>query len=313
MAHWRLLPSLSSMPLSGLPRDTGLKNPLPSVETLGCANVICSDKTGTLTQNEMTVRQIYVNGKTLDVSGTGYAPEGDITHRSQNLSAGDHRAVKLVLGLGALCNNAFLKKDNTAWKVIGDPTEGTILSAAAKTGIRKEDIAKQFPLASEIPFDSDREKMSTLRDTPYGTLFVCEKGDPDVILKDCAKIYREGVVRDLTEKDIQFITQENNRMAGAALRVLGVAFKPMGQKDNSSVPAVIEKDMIFVGLLAMIDPPRREVKDAVAKCHNSGITTVMITGDHKKYTGSTGISVWFFIGLFPDTSLARRSGRLYRF
>ncbi|MEK6730100.1 MAG: HAD-IC family P-type ATPase, partial [Planctomycetota bacterium] len=230
----------------------------------------------------------------LDISGTGYAPEGDITHRSQNLLADDHRAVKLVLGLGTLCNNAFLKKDNTAWKVIGDPTEGAILSASAKTGIWKEDISMKFPLSSEIPFDSDRKKMSTLRETPYSTLFVCEKGAPDVILKDCAKIYSEGVVRDLTEKDIPFITQENNRMAGDALRVLGVAFKPMEQKDNSPVSAVVEKDMIFVGLLAMIDPPRREVKDAVARCHNSGITTVMITGDHKNTARAIGEELGFF-------------------
>ena len=268
---------------------------LPSVETLGCANVICSDKTGTLTQNEMTVRQMCVNGKTLDVSGTGYAPEGRITHGSQNLSAGDHRAAKLVLGLGALCNNAFLKKENNdAWKVIGDPTEGAILSAAAKAGVWKEDISKIFPLSSEIPFDSNRKKMSTLRVTPYGSLFVCEKGAPDVILKDCAKIYSEGVVRGLTEKDIQLITRENNRMAGDALRVLGVAFKPVDHNDISPAPAVVEKDMIFVGLLAMIDPPRREVKDAVAKCHSSGITTVMITGDHKNTARAIGEELGFF-------------------
>lgn len=269
---------------------------LPSVETLGCANVICSDKTGTLTQNEMTVKQMFVNGRTMDVSGTGYAPEGDFTSHSKNLSADDLRAVKLIFGLGVLCNNAYLKKDDTAWKVIGDPTEGAMLSAAAKVGIWKEDISRKLPLVSEIPFDSDRKKMSTLRDSPHGALFVCEKGAPDVILKDCAKIYSKGVVRDLTGKDVQSITQENNRMADAALRVLGVAFKPLDQRIDNPVPAVVERDMIFVGLLAMIDPPRREVKDAVATCHNSGIATVMITGDHKNTARAIGEELGFFRG-----------------
>ncbi|MCF6156947.1 MAG: cation-translocating P-type ATPase [Candidatus Brocadia sp.] len=266
---------------------------LPSVETLGCATVICSDKTGTLTQNEMTVRKVFVNGKTIDISGTGYAPEGNFTINGISLSEIDYRIVKFILGVGVLCNNAYLKKDNNAWKVIGDPTEGAILSAAAKAGIWKEALGKKFPLLTEIPFDSERKKMSTVRRTPYD-LLVCEKGAPDIILKDCTKIYSEGIIRDLTKDDIQLILNENNNMAGSALRVLGTAFKPLDRDTLPDPdPDTIEKDMIFLGLLGMIDPPRPEVKDAVAACHAGGITTVMITGDHKNTARAVGEELGF--------------------
>ena len=266
---------------------------LPSVETLGCATVICSDKTGTLTQNEMTVKKIFINGKTIDVSGTGYAPEGDFTINGMPLPEIDPQVLKKALEISVLCNNAYLKRENTSWKIIGDPTEGAILSAAAKAGLWKEELGKKFPLLSEIPFDSDRKKMSTIRGTSP-TLLVCEKGAPDIILRDCTKIYSEGVVRDLTKDDIQLILNENNNMAGSALRVLGTAFKPL---DHDALPDpdpdTIEKDMIFLGLLGMIDPPRPEVKDAVATCHVAGITTVMITGDHKNTARAIGEELGF--------------------
>ncbi|MDE1889714.1 MAG: cation-translocating P-type ATPase [Planctomycetota bacterium] len=267
---------------------------LPSVETLGCATVICSDKTGTLTQNEMTVRKIFVNGKIIDVSGTGYAPKGDFTINGMPPSGVDQLALKAILGIGILCTNAHLKKENTSWNIIGDPTEGAILSAAAKAGIWKEELEKKLSLLLEIPFDSDRKKMSTVRNTPYACLLICEKGAADIILNDCTKVYVDGELRDLTENDIQTILNENNRMAGAALRVLGVAFKPFDLKISNPAPHIIERDMIFAGLLAMIDPPRPEVKRAVATCHKAGITTVMITGDHKNTARAIGEELGFF-------------------
>lgn len=255
---------------------------LPSVETLGCTTVICSDKTGTLTQNEMTVKKIFVSGKTIDVSGTGYAPEGNFSSNGMPLLETDLQALKKLLEIGVLCNNAHLKQHiNNTWKIIGDPTEGAILSAAAKASIWKEELEKKLPLFTEIPFDSDRKKMSTTRSTPHDTLLVCEKGAPDIILKDCTKIYVEGEIRVLTKNDTHVILNENRKMAEAALRVLGVAFKPINRDITNSVPDAVEKDMIFAGLFAMIDPPRPEAKDAVATCHDAGITTVMITGDHK--------------------------------
>ena len=266
---------------------------LPSVETLGCATVICSDKTGTLTQNEMTVRKIFANGKTFDVSGTGYTPEGNFTITGTSPSEIDQQSIKKILEIGVLCNNAYLKQHtNNTWKIIGDPTEGAILSAAAKVGIWKEELEKRLPLLSEIPFDSDRKKMSTIRNTP-DSLLVCEKGAADIILKDCTNIYIEGEIRKLTENDIQAILNENNNMAGAALRVLGIAFKPLGHEMINPTPNIIERDMIFAGLLAMMDPPRPEVKDAVATCHDAGITTVMITGDHKNTARAIGEELGF--------------------
>ncbi|MCF6155640.1 MAG: cation-translocating P-type ATPase [Candidatus Brocadia sp.] len=266
---------------------------LPAVETLGCTTVICSDKTGTLTQNEMTVRKIFVNGKTIDISGTGYAPEGNFTFNNTPLSEIDKRMVTFVLGIGVLCNNAHLKRDNTTWKILGDPTEGAILSAAAKAGIWKEGLQKKFPLASEIPFDSDRKKMSTIRKTPYSVQLVCEKGAADVIVKDCTRISIGGELRDLTEDDIRVIVNENNKMADAALRVIGIAFKPVDIETINPDPDSLERDLIFAGLLAMIDPPRPEVKDAVATCHKAGIKTVMITGDHKNTARAIGEELGF--------------------
>ncbi|HHT9110639.1 MAG TPA: cation-translocating P-type ATPase [Candidatus Brocadiaceae bacterium] len=265
---------------------------LPSVETLGCTTVICTDKTGTLTQNEMTVKKIFTNGKTIDISGAGYAPEGRFSWNTMPLSDTDQKAVKMVMGIGILCNNAHMKKNNDTWKVIGDPTEGAILSAAAKAGMWKETLTKKMPLVSEIPFDSNRKKMSTIRNTPYDML-VCGKGAPDIIVNDCTKIYDNGSIRDITEDDIKVLVHENNKMASDALRVLGVAFRTLDAKITNLVPEVVEKNMIFVGLLAMIDPPRREVRDAVATCHKAGITTVMITGDHKNTARAIGEELGF--------------------
>ena len=273
---------------------------LPSVETLGCATVICSDKTGTLTQNEMTVRNVFANNKTFDVSGTGYSPEGKFSVNGMPFTETDQRILKFTLGIGTLCNNAYLKKDDNTWKIIGDPTEGAILSASAKADIWKELLEKDFPLISEIPFDSNRKKMTTVRNTPHSTSLVCEKGAPDVILKDCTKILINGTVRNITESDVELILNENYNMTGNAMRVLGIAFKTHEQEKIGHASEVVEKDMIFAGLLAMIDPPRPEARRAVATCHNAGITTIMITGDHK----NTAVAIGKELGFLRNKSKA---------
>ncbi len=262
---------------------------LSAVETLGCVTVICTDKTGTLTQNEMTVKKMYINGKTINVSGTGYAPEGDFSINNIPLSPIDQQVLMKTLEIGVLCNNAYLIKDNNTWKIIGDPTEGAILSAAAKANIWKEDLEKQYPLILEIPFDSERKKMSTVRGVPPAS-FVYEKGAPDVILKDCTKIYIEGTIRGLTKDDIRAIIDKNSQMAGDALRILGMAFKPI---DSVNLTSDIEKDMIFTGFMAMIDPPRTEAKNAIAICRRACIRTVMVTGDHK----NTAIAIGGELGI----------------
>lgn len=259
---------------------------LSAVETLGCVTVICTDKTGTLTQNEMTVKKIYTHGKTIDVSGTGYAPQGTFSKNSMPLSEAERQALRKTLETGVLCNNAYLKNDGNTWKIIGDPTEGAILSAAAKAGLWKEELEKQYPLVSEIPFDSERKKMSMIRGTSP-TFFVYEKGAPDVILRDCTKVYAGGMTRSLTETDIRMILHENSLMAGNSLRVLGMAFKQINY-GNPSLTHDVEKDMIFTGLVAMMDPPRPEVKAAVTTCRRACIRTVMITGDHKNTAKAIG-------------------------
>ncbi len=266
---------------------------LPSVETLGCATVICSDKTGTLTQNEMTVKKIFTNGKTIDISGTGYAPVGSFTIDGLPLTERDQHIVTFVLGIGALCNNASLKNNTAVWEVIGDPTEGAILSAAAKAGLRKEVLGKKFPLLLEIPFDSERKKMSTIREATQTVSLVCQKGAADVILRDCTKVYVDGELRDITKSDVELILNENNTLAEAALRVIGIAFKPCDFETSNLSPDIIETDMIFAGLLAMIDPPRPEARNAVVRCHDAGITTVMITGDHKNTAMAIGDELGF--------------------
>ncbi|MCF6157371.1 MAG: HAD family hydrolase [wastewater metagenome] len=260
---------------------------LPAVETLGSTMVICSDKTGTLTQNEMTVKKVFIYDKMINVSGTGYAPEGSFSHNGMPLSEVDWQALRKILEIGVLCNNAYLKREDTTWKVIGDPTEGALLTAAAKVNICKDKFEKDYPLILEIPFDSERKKMSTIRKTSDSALLVYEKGAPDVILKDCTKIYMNGEIRDLTKNDIRTILNATCEMAEAALRVLGVAFKLLDH-DADPVPDTVEKDMVFAGLLAMIDPPRPEVKDAIAVCNKACIRTVMITGDHKNTAKTIG-------------------------
>ncbi|MCF6158962.1 MAG: cation-translocating P-type ATPase [wastewater metagenome] len=267
---------------------------LHALETLGCTTVICSDKTGTLTQNEMTLKKIFSGGKTFDISGSGYTPEGEITLHKKPVSEIDRRTVKFILGIGTLCSNVSLKQENATWKVIGDPTEGAIVSAAVKAGVSKEALERVMPLISEIPFSSERKKMSTVRNTPHSFTLVCEKGAPDIVLKDCTKIYMNGEIRAITKKDSEIILKKNNQMAGSALRVLGVACKTPGHNYAKIAPDSIEKDMTFIGLLAMIDPPRPEVKDAVAICHTAGIMTVMITGDHRNTAQAIGKELGFF-------------------
>ncbi|MBI4007946.1 MAG: cation-translocating P-type ATPase [Planctomycetes bacterium] len=254
---------------------------LPSVETLGCATVICSDKTGTLTQNEMTVRKIYADGQTIEVSGSGYSPVGDFLNSSIPISIDKDSGLKLALETGVLCNSSYLSKKNGMWTVVGDPTEGALLSAAGKAGIWKDELEGKYPLVWEIPFDSQRKKMATVRKGPLG-MMVYEKGAPDVVLEDCSKIFDKGVTRLLTKKDKEEILEKNTEFARGALRVLGFACRVLGDEPQIKYDSsAIERDMVFVGLLAMMDPPRPEAKLAVEKCHKAGINVVMITGDHK--------------------------------
>ncbi len=279
-----------------LAKQRAIIRKLPAVETLGAATVICSDKTGTLTQNQMTVKRISVGGEWYEVSGQGYNPEGEYLRDGKPVADIDNSSLKTLLLCGALCNDAILEEDwkdgNQTWKIIGDPTEGALVVAAAKAGINKGDLATEYNRVLEIPFDSDRKLMTTINkgslsnerfqkieaELPKG-LWAITKGAPDIILSKCASALTSEGIKDLTPGLKEELMKHNGEMAQDALRVLGVAVRRMeaNQIDLNSV----EEKLVFIGFWGMIDPPRPEVKDSIAECRTAGIKPVMITGDHR--------------------------------
>ena len=272
---------------------------LPSVETLGCATVICSDKTGTLTKNEMTVRSVWTSRRSFDVTGIGYGPEGEFFADGRTVRPADFPDLLRTLTAGVLCNNAQLVRDGASLKVFGDPTEIAILTGAAKAGIWKQEAEQALELAEEIPFDSDRKKMTIIRKSARGfTVFT--KGAPDILLKDCTRLLEDGRERPLAPSDLDRIGRATDALSAQALRVLAVATKDMEDEPYSCDAGVIERDLAFCGLIAMMDPPRPEVREAMGKCRSSGIRTVMITGDHK----NTAVAIARELGLFVSDSLA---------
>lgn len=256
---------------------------LPSVETLGSVTVICSDKTGTLTRNEMTVREIIAGGQHYALRGSGYSPRGEFslfgtTNKQPVIPASpEHHALHIALSIAASCNNARLqppKSNGENWQVVGDPTEGALLVAALKGGI---DPAVLTPPLFEIPFDSERKAMSVVVRENDGRLLMYTKGAPEVILGKCTSEHAEGKNRLLTDKQRSSILAANSDMAGRALRVLALGYREITNVSNALSE---EHDLAFIGLIGMIDPPREEAKEAVQRCHQAGIRPVMITGDH---------------------------------
>jgi Ca2+-transporting ATPase len=262
---------------------------LPAVETLGCATVICSDKTGTITRGEMTVRKIYTDA-IIEVTGSGYIPEGEFRRDGAKMKPLQDAHLAELLKIGMLCNNSFLESDG-GWRIIGDPTEGALLVAA-----KKANISEGYPRVTELPFDSERRLMSTLHTTPRGiTAFI--KGAPEVVLGACTHIYEGGSVRLLNSEDRERIIEANKAMAQEALRVLAFAEKTFeGEGCSEYTASCIEQNLVFTGLMGMMDPPREEVIDAIATCKRAGIKTVMITGDNKL----TATAVGKTIGLLDD-------------
>lgn len=269
---------------------------LPAVETLGSATVICTDKTGTLTKNEMTVTRLYVDGCTFEVTGEGYAPVGEIreasgTRREASAptplpfapypSPGLDPGLRRLLTAAVLCNGATLRQEDGTWRVIGDPTEGALLVGAAKAAITMESLEPTHRFLGEVPFSPERKRMTIVRQTPEGPVaFV--KGAPDILLQRCASLMTsDGKIERLTEDRRRAILDANAGFAHAALRVLGLAQRPLELEPDSYQQEDLERDLVFLGLAAMKDPLRPEAKAAVERCHDAGIRTVMITGDHK--------------------------------
>ncbi|MBI9106416.1 MAG: cation-translocating P-type ATPase [Spirochaetales bacterium] len=238
---------------------------LNAVETLGSTTVISSDKTGTLTQNKMVVTRIFDNHEIVEVTGSGYDFKGRIKGGSSNVS-------KLV-EIGALCNDSSITEDS----LIGDPTELALVTLAAKNNMLQKDLKQTYPRIDEFPFDSDRKLMSTVHEL-NGSKQIYTKGAPDQLLKVCSHYLLDGKVKKIDDEFVKTVEQSNQEMAGKALRVLGFAYKKLKTYDNLKEE---ENNLVFTGLVGIIDPPREEVKEAIKVCHKAGIRVVMITGDHK--------------------------------
>lgn len=273
---------------------------LHSVETLGSASVICSDKTGTLTRNEMTVERVVVPSGEVELTGTGYAPEGDmVSIDGYAVPENVANEVLATLGAGTLANDGELREGEKpgTWEIVGDPTEVSLVVAARKTHADKK--FAHFDRVAEIPFTSERKRMSviTRNATDAGKLTVFAKGAPDVLLSYCDRIYVNGAIRPLTEGDRQNILDTVERLSREAYRTLGEAFRPLETDSLAQIPGIrtnsageisdiseqaeaIEAHLVWCGMVGIIDPPRTEVRDAVAEAHRAGIRTVMITGDH---------------------------------
>ena len=255
---------------------------LLAVETLGCTTVICSDKTGTLTQNEMTVTKVYVNNRRIDITGTGYEPKGEFKIDGNGVSADLFDNLNTLLSIGVLANNARLEKSDGMYKIIGDPTEGALITLAGKADITGENINKLFPRIEEIPFDSGRKMMTTFHKNFAPQRIVSfTKGAPDIIISNCDFIKDGDEILPFTHDMKKEVLGVNSGFAKDALRVLAFAYREYEELPDDINPDNIETNMIFVGLAGMIDPPRPEVKEAIKLCKQAGINTVMITGDFR--------------------------------
>ncbi|MFB0560173.1 MAG: calcium-transporting P-type ATPase, PMR1-type [Candidatus Lokiarchaeia archaeon] len=268
---------------------------LPAVETLGSATIICSDKTGTFTKNEMTVRKIYTNNNIFDVTNVGYQPKGEFYQDNSKVNPQEIPSLKLLLTIGTLCNNAKLEKKEN-WHIIGDPTEGALIVAAEKAGIKQKELNKQFPRIGEIPFESERKIMSTIHETPEGTKIAYIKGAAEIVLNKSSRIYSDGQIRELTSKEKEELLKINQNMASDALRVLAMAYRELPDEYQEYTPENVENKLIFVGFEGMLDPPREEALIAVQTSKKAGIRVVMITGDNE----------------FTAKSIARKLGLLER-
>ena len=279
-------------------RRHALIRKLPAVETLGSVTTICSDKTGTLTQNKMVVQAIEISNKSLRVTGEGYAPRGEFLLNGQRIEPEDHLEVEALAIACALCNDATLQQEKGDWRILGDPTEGALLTLAAKAGMEKDQWASRLPRVSEFPFSSERKRMSVLcRKDEAGkmsddlqssafnhhpsTFLMFTKGSPELVLERCNRIHTGDRAVPIIDAQRQQILAQNDTMAGNGLRVLGFAYKPLTELPPEGSQEASERQLVWLGLVGMLDAPRPEVRDAVARCKDAGIRPIMITGDHQ--------------------------------
>ena len=271
---------------------------LSSVETLGSTNIICTDKTGTLTKNQMTVRKIWIPYDVIDVTGTGYEPTGEFLQDGGDVCHKDVRELKLLMRSATFANDAQLvepSKPGENWKILGDPTEASLLVAARKNGFDWERELIKNPRVFELPFDSQRKSMSSIHRSD-GKQVAYVKGAPKKIIGLCNEISVDGKVIKFTKESKEQVIKEHDKLAESGLRILGMAYKYLPVNFNDYRPETVENDMIFVGMMAMQDPPRPEVLPAVKDCHRAGIRIIMITGDY----GITALSIAREVGIVKD-------------
>lgn len=276
-------------------RRHALIRKLPAVETLGSVTTICSDKTGTLTQNKMVVQAVYTGDHTFKVTGSGYAPEGQFQlvnsneeHLNQSLESEainpeNYPELKSLLVACVRCNDALLQQEQSEWMILGDPTEGALLALAGKANLFRMPVGADLPRVAEFAFCSERKRMSVIcqQSESPDSYIMFTKGSPEVILEHCTQIQVGEQILSLTTEQKTQILLQNNQMATKGLRVLGFAYKPISEFSLASADETSETELVWLGLVAMQDAPRAEVYDAVARCQQAGIRTVMITGDHQ--------------------------------
>lgn len=261
---------------------------LQAVDTLGSATAICTDKTGTLTTNQMTTQKIFVNNKMVKVTGAGYAPEGRFEVNGKPVEAAKDETLSFLLQIAALCNDARLRRHKLdgkqLWEIYGDTTEGALVVAAAKASFQKDYLEDKYPRVDEIPFDPKDRYMATFHKISTEKLHVYVKGASETILERCAEILEDGKTKRLTPQKKEEILKANTHMASEALRVLAIAYETIEAKALEDTKSDIQRGrakLVFVGLAGMIDPPRPEAKSAVQLCKKAGIKVIMATGDHK--------------------------------
>lgn len=262
-------------------KNNALIRKMHAVETLGCTQIICSDKTGTLTKGEMTVRRGYLDGRYIDVSGAGFELRGEVSVDGVPLDNDGRRPYLRLATAAARCNDARLEEADGKVVVKGDPTEGALIVLAEKLGLRRTEMEEAYRRVSEVPFSSERKLMTVVDSTPEGSLLVSTKGAPEMVLRCCDRIYSEGAEVKLTEADARKIMQANDDMAARGLRVLAVADRRLPGTSSLEDRGSLEKGLVFLGLVGMMDPPRDEVREAIKVVRDVGMKTIMITGDHK--------------------------------
>ncbi len=262
--------------LQRMAKRNALVRRLPAVESLGSATVVCTDKTGTLTKGEMNIREIYAGAKRIEVSGEGFEPEGNFFISDQHFDPMESRETQWLLKAGMLCNDSNLVKEEGKWNIKGDTTEGTLLVAGRKAGLSEREAKEQYPRVFELPFDSNKKRMTTVHEHD-GSRLAFMKGAPESVLPLCNRICVDGEVGDLKEGEKSKLLEENEEMAGRALRILALAMKPV---EGEISEETLESEMIFLGLVGMIDSPRKEAIKAIKVSKKAGIRVIMITGDH---------------------------------